>query len=682
MKNIDNGRIRFNSNIQIDIPTEELIDDLYYSYFTWGVIIIILSISLKQFYVAFAYFLFFLSFRFQKNLVPKKIKVELIRDLGLISNDNINSKKSKYAVHLGNLVKKHQKDINDIPSQELTSLKTNAITPILINDALLREHFSLMASSGAGKTELLVNGFIESSISRGSGVFAIFGKADNVMLQRIQSICVQNNRLSDLLVFDFNPDKQGKFHSNTINIFELGSSKNIITLLTNIADLEGNDGDGWNAKAKKYLDSTLKILLVLKDANFFVDVSKIDEIFNSTNKYEEYKKHIVKLDYFGFYKLLSEVDLLIKFLLIFDEMYKTNRIDLNNRLYENYIKMIEIDFKNNSTLSHLDSSVKNQFHNELKDTIIMLSTVPDWDKLSEAYIHGVKTENDIIYGYEAITLKYSSRSGTFYEIGIAQNLLVNLIKFFDSFATILKNVNSDINILDAIDSNKIVIINLPGQNKVYAHALAELIISSLNLLTERRGKDYEPDITTLVILDEINSWLKSDNHKSYGLGDMLSVMRGLSMGAVLSFQSDLKETMGSVDNSQIMANVKTHITLKTEDVELIELLNKKVSKVNTYEIEETLEKTQSTKKAQQEKIKVIKKEEDFFKSEMLRQIKNGEGYIVRNSIAQPFMSKFLVQKSLYETTKDEIRLNRYVPESKILEKRTQLLNEIKKNQGN
>ena len=240
MENMDNGKIRVNANVQIDTPNEKLIDDLYYSYFMWGVIIIILSISFKQFYVAFAYILYFMSFKFQKNLLPKKIKEELIRNLGLISNDNINSK-NKYAVHLGTLVKAHKKDVDiltfvnkikkslglsyiveqTIPSQKLTSSKSNAITPVLMNDAILREHCSLMATSGGGKTELLINGFIDSSISRASGVFAVLGKSDNVMLQRIQALCVQYNRLSDLLVFDFNPDKQGKFHSNTINIFEL-----------------------------------------------------------------------------------------------------------------------------------------------------------------------------------------------------------------------------------------------------------------------------------------------------------------------------------------------------------------------------------------------------------------------------------------------------------------------------
>ena len=47
-------------------------------------------------------------------------------------------------------------------------------------------------------------------------------------------------------------------------------------------------------------------------------------------------------------------------------------------------------------------------------------------------------------------------------------------------------------------------------------------------------------IGLLVFLDEINSWLKTKNNKSYGIGDTLSVIRSLDMAAVLSFQSSLK----------------------------------------------------------------------------------------------------------------------------------------------
>ena len=160
-------------------------------------------------------------------------------------------------------------------------------------------------------------------------------------------------------------------------------------MLTSIANPEGNDEGGWNGKAKLYLSSLLKAILTLRDANFLLDISKIDKVFNSNNKFEEYQKHLVNLDYFSFNRLLSETDLLIKFLLIFDEIYETNKNEINTKLYENFIKIIEDESKNNSSLSHLDNSVKNQFHNELKNVVIMLSNVPDWQKLKKTYLNGV-----------------------------------------------------------------------------------------------------------------------------------------------------------------------------------------------------------------------------------------------------------------------------------------------------
>ena len=691
MENNINDKIRVNTYTKLDDNEEKLLDEVFWSSYLWLILFFVFSISLKIHFFAFALFIYFFSFKFQKNLIRNKTKDTKIKELSLLNNDNL---KSKYSVHLGTLVKKHKKDVDvltiynqirkffgfdyeietTIPSQKRTSSKDNAIAPALIDDVILREHCALMATSGGGKTELLLNAYIESSISRGAGVFAIFGKADNAMLQRSQSISATYNRLSDLLIFDFNPDKRGKFNSNTINLFELGASKDIITMLTSIADLEGNDDGGWNGKAKLYLSSILKVILTLRDANFFLDISKIDKVFNSNYKFEEYQKHLVKLDYFSFNRLLSETDLLIKFLLIFDEIYNTNKNEINAKLYSNFIKIIEDNSKNNSSLSHLDSSVKNQFHNELKNVVIMLSNVPDWQNLKETYLNGATTESGTsIKGIEAVNLKFPQRSGTFYDLSVAQGLMDSLVNFFDSFAPILKNVNSDLNLLDAIDSNKIVIVNLPGQNKIYSPILAELLVSTLNLLAERRGKDFIPDTTTLVILDEINSWLKTKNNQSYQIGDLLSVIRGLHMGAVLSFQSDLRETMGSIDNSQIIANVKTIIALKLEDVELVKLLNSKVQKVEKITLEESMKRDKTLKKSQNnEDSKLSKSEEDFFRPEMLSNIKNGEGYIIRNSIASPFMAKYMVQKSLYKTAKDDVVLNRYVDVDVIRKKQIEL----------
>lgn len=561
-----------------------------------------------------------------------------------------------------------------IPSQARTSKKENAITPVLFDDAMIREHSALMATSGGGKTELLLNGWIHSTIARGAGVFAVFGKADNAMVQRVQSICASYNRLSDLIVLDFNQDKKGKFNSNSINIFELGSPKDIITMFLSIANLEGKDDGGWSGKAKLYLSSLLRVVLLLQEANFFVDVNRIDDIFESrNNKFEEYQKHITKLDYFGFNRLLNETDLLLKFLMIFDEIYAKDRLEINRKLYEKNTNLINENFEKNNQVARLDRNIKNQFHYELKSVVISFSTVPDWDSLVEIYKTGINTENQKIVGIEAVMAKYPRTSGTFYDLEASRGLLDKLENFFNSFAPILKNNHSDLNLLDAIDSNRIVIVNLPGQNKIYSPVLAELIVSVLNLLAERRGKDYVPDTTTLVVLDEINSWLKSKNNQSYQIGDLLSVIRGLHMGAVLSFQSDIRETMGSVDNSQIIANVKTIISLKLEDTELIKLLNSKVEKVEKIVLDESLKRDKNSKKSENDaNTRINKSEEDFFKPAMLNEIKNGEGFIIRNSKAQPFMSKYMVQKSLYKTQKDDVMLNRFVGIESIFEKQKEL----------
>lgn len=606
---------------------------------------------------------------------------------------NADNLRNTYSVHLGTLVKKHRKDVDvlsfwnglkkalnmdyeiekTIPSQTRTSKKENAITPVLFDDAMLREHCALMATSGGGKTELLLNGWIHSTIARGAGVFAVFGKADNAMVQRVQSICASYNRLSDLIIIDFNQAKNGKFNSNSVNIFELGSSKDIITMFLSIANLEGQDNGGWNGKAKLYLSSLLRVVLLLEEANFFVDVNRIDDIFESKNKFEEYQKHIVKLDYFGFSRLLNETDLLLKFLMIFDEIYAKNRLEINKKLYEKNTNLINENFENNNQVARLDRNIKNQFHFELKSVIISLSTVPDWESLVEIYKIGISTEKETITGIEAVMAKYPRTSGTFYDLEASRGLLDKLSNFFNSFAPILKNNHSDLNLLDAIDSNRIVIVNLPGQNKIYSPVLAELIVSVLNLLAERRGKDYIPDTTTLVVLDEINSWLKSKNNQSYQIGDLLSVIRGLQMGAVLSFQSDIKETMGSVDNSQIIANVKTIISLKLEDTELLKLLNSKVEKVEKIVLDESLKRDRNSKKSENDaNTRITKSEDDFFKPAMLNEIKNGEGFIVRNSKAQAFMSKYMVQKSLYKTQKDDVFLNRFVGSESIFEKQKEL----------
>ncbi len=673
---IDNNKFRVENQTQIDLDEIKLINMIASNSFF---IYIFIGVAMFNhlYYLAFTLFTFTLTFNIQKQQAKVKVKNELISDLNLVSNDNL---KNKYSVKLGTLVKEHLKDvevlsffnsikkmfgmkyepIKSIESQILTSSKHNAITPVLFTDKMLKDHTCLMATSGGGKSELLCNSYIESTSSRGGGVFCVFGKSDNIFLQKVQSIAAKYNRLQDLLIYDFVEEKSGKTNSNTINVFELGNAKNIITTLVNIADFES---DTWGKGAKAYLTSFLKFVLALRDADFFIDVSKIDTVYNSNDKFQEYKKSIKTLDYFSFQKLISDNELLLKILIIFDELYVGHKTEINDVLYRKFKEIILEDEDNNTVLAHLTNEEKNQFHIELKQLVVNQSRVENWEKLKTIFQIGVETENGIIKGLEALTTVYPSNNGVFYTLSVSIDNLKNLIEFFDAFPSILKNQSNDISLLDAIDSNKIVIFNIAGQNPVYASVLAQLVKTLLDVLLERRGKDYKSDTTSLVVLDEINSLLKTKDNKSYGIGDTLSVIRSLNMAAVLSFQSSLKETLGSVDTSQVFANTKTIISLQLEDKDLIEDLNKKVAKVKKLELEENAHREYNHKNKNQpntDESKYTKSEEDYFKSTTLSDIKNGEGFIIRKGNVAKFMANYIEQTPMYKTEKDEVMLNRYI----------------------
>lgn len=675
-KIVDNNKFRVENQTQIDIDEIKLINMISSNSFF---IYIFIGVAMFNhlYYLGFSLFAFTLTFNMQKQIAKNKIKDEIVKDLNLVSNDNLNN---KYSVKLGTLVKEHLKDVevlslfNSIKkmfglkyeatkiteSQILTSSKNNAIAPVLFTDKMLKEHTCLMATSGGGKTELLLNAYIESTIARGGGVFAVFGKSELAILQKVQSIAAKYNRLQDLLIYDFAEEKTGKTNSNTINVFELGNAKNIITTLVNIADFET---DTWGKGAKAYLTSFLKFVLILRDANFFIDVAKIDTVYNSSNKFEEYKKSIKTLDYFAFQKLITDNELLIKLLIIFDELYVNHKTEINEVLYKKFKEIILEDEDKNTVLAHLSNEEKNQFHIELKQLIVNQSRVENWEKLKTIFQIGVETENEIIKGLEALMMAFPSNNGVFYTLSVSIDNLKNLIEFFDAFPSILKNQSNDVSLLDAIDSNKIVIFNIPGQNPVYAPVLAQLVKTLLDILLERRGKDYKSDTTSLVLLDEINSLLKTKDNKSYGIGDTLSVIRSLNMAAVLSFQSSLKETLGSVDTSQVFANTKTIIALQLEDEDLREDLNKKVAKVKKLELEENIHSEYNSKTKNQpttEESKYTKSEEDYFKSTTLSNIKNGEGFIIRKGNVAKFMANYIEQTPMYKTEKDEVLLNRYI----------------------
>ena len=177
-------------------------------------------------------------------------------------------------------------------------------------------------------------------------------------------------------------------------------------------------------------------------------------------------------------------------------------------------------------------------------------------------------------------------------------------------------------------------------------------MSLIQTLIKKRGKQEAFEVSYLLALDEINSWAARNDSK-IGIGNILSVVRGLGIGVILAYQSDL----GGLDKNkqeleQINANVNTTILLKTQSNAIREYFNKKIKKVERIYKEEKLRKSEKSKNNSNEIYLKVEKEE-FFREGDLEKLESGEGYIVRNGIAYKFITEYLGEDRYYEND-DEI----------------------------
>ena len=90
-KIVDNSKFRVENQTKVDIDVIKLIDMIASNLFFIYIFIGIAAFN-NLFYLAFALFVYCLSFKVQKEIVKNKIKDELIQDLDLVSNDNLKGK--------------------------------------------------------------------------------------------------------------------------------------------------------------------------------------------------------------------------------------------------------------------------------------------------------------------------------------------------------------------------------------------------------------------------------------------------------------------------------------------------------------------------------------------------------------------------------------------------------------
>jgi len=524
----------------------------------------------------------------------------------------------------------------------------NIIDEIWLSEDDLRQHIQIVGTTGSGKTVWL-KAILEQQIARGGGAFVVFGKADNKMLQQMQYAAARYNREQDLYIIDWTAtaedlqlakEKYDKnIITNSINFFELGDDDAVISTFLKIAGI--NEKDSWGAAAKSLLEELLKFLYKLEKVGLIFDIDKIDYNLSSENKFEDIKKYRENLNYYVLREMITDKKAIFKLLAIFDDVYKNNEEEIIRRLKIKNVEYTKIYDSKYRIDKDLAAILKQQVKHDVDEII-----------------NDIKTNKNALI-IDKIEEQSKGKQSKFYKLDVSISQFSKILSFYNRFGLVLKNRYSDVDLIDAIKTNKIIVFNLPGQSEDDAIKISDFFMSLIQTLIKKRGKQEAFDVTYLLVLDEINSWA-ARNEGKIGIGNILSVARGLGMGAILAYQSDLagldKEKK---EQEQINANVNTTILLKTQSPAIREFFNKIVEKEEKIYKEEKLKNSENSKNSSNETDLKVEKEE-FFKEGDLNKLASGEGYFIRNGKAFKFITEYRGEDRFYDSDDEVIDLTKTI----------------------
>lgn len=153
-----------------------------------------------------------------------------------------------------------------------------------------RQHFLVLGTTGAGKTELLI-GFAANALTWGSGLLFCDGKGDVSLFAKMFAMARRFGREDDLLVLNFMTGSRdidggdGTILSNTLNPFSTGASDYLTQMVVSLMDEAGGDGAMWKGRASAMLSGVVKAAVYLRDKghldlnvgvlNEFMDLKRI-----------------------------------------------------------------------------------------------------------------------------------------------------------------------------------------------------------------------------------------------------------------------------------------------------------------------------------------------------------------------------------------------------------------------
>ena len=171
---------------------------------------------------------------------------------------------------------------------------------IWLTNSDCRQHFLVLGTTGAGKTEALL-GFAANALSWSSGFLFCDGKGDVSLFAKVNAMCRRFGREDDILVLNFmtgNSDVEGgaEVMSNSLNPFATGSSDGLTQMVVSLMDDAGGDGAMWKGRATAMLTGVMRALCWMRRAGIielnvgtirdFMGLPKIIDLSNK-DKYPE-----------------------------------------------------------------------------------------------------------------------------------------------------------------------------------------------------------------------------------------------------------------------------------------------------------------------------------------------------------------------------------------------------------
>lgn len=584
---------------------------------------------------------------FEKRAKEKELE-DFYTNLGLVRND----REEQYGVNFGYCVKnftksefKKQNKTKRVPASVFDLNPENVISPALINDSSLCRHIQIIGASGSGKTVLIKSLFYQNAC-RGGGCFVVLGKGDNEMLQDFYSIACEIKREKDFFIFDFVngnsesvKDSPNKIVTNSISFFDIGGAMELEQMIITLCKLD--NPDDWGQKTVDLITAGVNTLYKLKEANLFFDVDVIDDIVQSDNKLQDLKANVIEPTGYQMLEYMTNYKAIFKLWYILDEIYKEHP-NFNDFIYDRSQKLnSNIEFEKKLFVSERDKISYNI--KKMRDTV---ADKVDMEKLWSMLRDNPKT------AFESYISEEETSQSALYAIGIAISKFGTLQNFFKRFELILNNATSDINILDGFRTNKLMVLNIPGQDQIIAPLVGKMITQILRKVNEKYSNFTPPKETFMVFLDEINSWAKGGEGETLGVGDIMSVLRGAGISCAVAHQTSLMsmDTGKGIEQDQIEGNTNITILLKTLSPKIMRELNEHYSKQIKLVTNDKGENKES-KNASNQSIEVSLREENFLLAEDIESLNPGQGYILKNGQKQKFIVEMI--KSTKYSIKDD-----------------------------